>query len=75
MTNTLSNLNIWELLLWIGAVLMITVPIVGMWAKVVFDAYFKAKSGFMSRVIKGFTAGIENASKTLEKYFKKEEEN
>ena len=63
----MANLTPWQFLLWLAAVMMIAVPLLGILATVIMSAYYKAKEQFIMRIMTAVSKGIGAAAETLVK--------
>lgn len=59
-----ANFTAWTLLLWIAALLLIMVPIVGIMGKVLCDGYFRAKDAHIARIAAALGKTLEKIEKS-----------
>lgn len=63
----MANLTPWQFLLWLAAVMMIAVPLLGILATVIMSAYYKTKEQFIMRIMTAVSKGIGAVAETLAK--------
>lgn len=61
----MANLTPWQMLLWIAAVGMIMVPLLGILINTIITGYFNAREKFYYRVAGNFSKAFESALKAF----------
>jgi len=59
----MANLTPWQLLLWIAAVLMISVPLISILINTIITGYFTAKEKHLYKITSNFSKAFENVLK------------
>ena len=71
----MANLTPWQLLLWIAAVGMILVPLIGILVNTIIIGYFNAREKFYYRMASNFAKAFEKAFKTMNEEIEKRMKN
>jgi hypothetical protein len=61
----MANLTPWQFLIWLAAVLMITVPLIAIMFGMIFNKYYKAKENFIYRTVSNFAKAFEATAKNI----------
>lgn len=67
------NLTPWQLLLWIAAVGMIMVPLIGILCTSIINAHYKAKEQYTIHIVTLFMKAIGGATEAVAKTIEKKE--
>ena len=57
----MMGLNAWQLMLWIVCLAALLVPIIAILVNTIFIGYYKAKAGYLGKIMKALSATIDQA--------------
>lgn len=63
----MMGLNAWQLMLWIICLAALLVPIIAILVNTIFIGYYKAKAGYLGKILKTLSATIDQAVKGMGK--------
>lgn len=63
----MMGLNAWQTLLWIVCLAALLVPIIAVLVNTIFIGFYKAKAGYLGKILKALSATIEQATKGMGK--------
>jgi len=68
----MMGLNAWQLMLWIVCLAALLVPIIAILVNTIIISFYKAKAGYLGKILKALSATIDQAVKGVGK---KDEQN
>lgn len=63
----MMGLNAWQTLLWIVCLAALLVPIIAVLANTIIIGFYKAKAGYLGKIMKALSATIDQAVKGMGK--------
>lgn len=63
----MMGLNAWQLMLWIICLAAFLVPIIAILVNTIIISFYKAKAGYLGKIMKALSATIDQAVKGMEK--------
>lgn len=71
----MADMTPWQMLLWIVALMMIAVPLIGILYTTIINSHYKAKEQFLYRFIANFSKAIGTAGESILKSMEQKEKN
>lgn len=63
----MMGLNAWQLMLWIVCLAALLVPIIAILVNTIIISFYKAKAGYLGKIMKALSATIDQAAKGMGK--------